>query len=147
MSGSKHRIYFLLQRAAHRLKTEADAALIEDSGLTTAQSAVMTIIAEHGPVSQKFVAETLSQRESAVTAMAARLVKSGFITKTRSTRDSRAFELNVTTAGTEVLERTRVRFGEINAKIDQQISGPDMQAFAENLTKILETFASEASED
>ena len=52
MSASKNRIYFLLQRAAHRLKTEADAALSESGGLTTAQAAVMSIVAQDGPVDQ-----------------------------------------------------------------------------------------------
>ena len=141
MSASKTRLYFLLQRAAHRLKTEADAALMKDCGLTTAQSAVMMIIAEHGPVTQKYVAETLSQRESAITAMAGRLVKAGLITKTRSLRDSRAFELQITETGSEMLDISRLRFGEINAKLDQQIDEADMQGLASNLTKILDAFA------
>lgn len=140
MSATKTRIYFLLQRAAHRLKTEADAALMRDCGLTTAQSAVLTIIAEHGPVTQKYVAETLSQRESAITAMAGRLVNSGLITKSRSKTDSRAFELRVTEAGADALQITRTTFGAINAALDDKITGPDMAAFASNLETVLDLF-------
>ena len=140
MSASKTRIYFLLQRAAHRLKTEADAALMRDCGLTTAQAAVMTIVAEHGPVTQKYVATTLSQRESAITAMASRLVKAGLISKSRSAADSRAFELAITAEGERALATTRSTFGAINAVLDEQIPDPDMQALASNLEKIVVAF-------
>ncbi len=143
MSASKTRIYFLLQRAAHRLKTEADAALMRDCGLTTAQAAVMTIVAEHGPVTQKYVAQTLSQRESAITTMAGRLVKAGFIAKTRSSTDSRAFELTITDAGRRALDITRSTFGVINATLDQQIDPAEMQTLALQLDKILGAFADE----
>lgn len=142
MSASKTRIYFRLQRAAHRLKTEADAALMRDCGLTTAQAAVLNIIAEDGPVSQKYVAETLSQRESAITAMAGRLVKSGLITKSRSQKDSRAFELRITDAGTVALRITRTTFDAINAELDARIDTQDMATFADNLDKILDLFES-----
>jgi len=145
MSASKNRIYFLLQRAAHRLKTEADAALMAECGLTTAQSAVMTIVAEHGPVTQNYVAETLSQRESAITAMAARLVKAGLISKTRSMRDSRAFELAITPAGDAALRVSRSTFGAINAKLDAQIDADRMTALAGDLEKILAAFDGDES--
>ena len=140
MSASKNRIYFLLQRAAHRLKTEADAVLSEACGLTTAQAAVMAIVAEDGPVTQKHIALMLSQRESAITAMAARLVKAGFITKKRSASDSRAFDLAITEAGETALSATRTAFGAINAKLDEDISSAEMDVLASQLEKILESF-------
>lgn len=140
MSASQNRIYFLLQRAAHRLKTEADAVLTDACGLTTAQAAVMTIVAADGPVTQKHVASTLSQRESAITAMAARLVNAGFITKSRSETDSRAFELRITDAGETALSKTRLAFGAINAKLDADINREEMDAMARQLEKILRAF-------
>lgn len=140
MSASENRIYFLLQRAAHRLKTEADAALKEEGGLTTAQAAVMAIIAQDGPVTQKHIAETLLQRESAITAMAARLLKAGYITKARSETDSRAWELRVTEAGEQAMAAMRVSFGRINGKLDGCISPGEMNALARHLERILDAF-------
>ncbi len=144
MSASKNRIYFLLQRAAHLLKTEADAALAEEGGLTTAQAAVMSIIANDGPVTQKHIAETLFQRESAITAMAARLVAAGYITKVRSETDSRASELRVTEAGERALAAVRVSFGRINARLDAEIDAAEMEALAGSLSKILEALGTQA---
>lgn len=140
MSASEARIYFLLQRAAHRLKTEADRALTEEGGLTTAQAAVMSIIAQDGPVTQKHIAETLLQRESAITAMAARLVRAGYITKARSEADSRAWELRVTDAGEHAMAAMRVSFGRINDKLDACIKPGEMETLAESLASILEAF-------
>lgn len=140
MSASSTKIYFLLQRAAHRLKTEADASLTETSGLTTAQAAVMSIIAKDGPITQKHIAETLSQRESAVTAMVARLVKSGYITKSRSTSDARAWQLNATDTGRLALTHVQAAFGKINAALDERIASEEMDRLSESLVKILAAF-------
>ena len=140
MSASKHRIYFLLQRAAHRLKTEADSALTEAGGLTTAQAAVMSIIATEGPVSQKHIADTLAQRESAITAMASRLLRSGYITKERSPKDARAWELQATEIGQLAMAKMHMPFNEINAKLDAAIDAAEMDKFAENLATVIDKF-------
>lgn len=140
MSASKNRVYYLLQRAAHCLKTEADAALTEAGSLTTAQAAVMSIIAKDGPVTQRHVAETLSQRESAITAMGTRLLKAGYITKRRSPTDARAWELEATEAGRLAVTKMRQPFEDINAKLDAQIDGDKMRELATALAKVIEVF-------
>ena len=73
MSASKHRIYHRLQLAAHRLQKAADRAVMAAAGITTAQAAVLSIVAADGPVSQRNVARKLGLNESAMTAMIARL--------------------------------------------------------------------------
>lgn len=140
MSASQHRLYFLLQRAAHTLKTEADAALSDAGGLTTAQAAMMSIVAKDGPVSQKHIAETLSQRESAITAMSARLVKAGYISKVRSEADARAWSLEATPAGLDAIDRMRAPFNQINAKLDALLSEAEMANMATCLEQISDCF-------
>ena len=138
MSAEKKRLYFLLQRSAHRLKTKADAALREVGGLTTAQAAVMSIIVSDGPVTQKHIAGILVQRESAMTAMVARLLNAGFITKSRSTNDARAVQLSATAAGQRAVDDMRKPFDEINAALDRCIDSRDMGRLAEMLIKIID---------
>jgi len=140
LSASKNRIYFLLQRTAHKLKTEADAALAEAGGLSTAQAAAMSIIAKSSPVTQKFIADTLSQRESAVAAMTARLLKAGYITRSRSTSDARAWELKATDLGRQALANMRQPFDRINATLDECMDSEDTDKLARSLIKILEAF-------
>ena len=137
MSAAKHRIYFLIQRVAHRLKTEADASLTEACGLTTAQAATLTIIASDGPVTQKYVASALAQRESAMTAMASRLLKAGYIRRTQSKRDARAWELSATKAGSEALSKTRTSFQRINHALDSSFEPDEIERLQEGLSAVL----------
>ena len=138
MSAHKHRIYSLLQRTAHRLKIEADTALKEACGLTTAQAAALGIITREGPVSQRLLADTLSQRESAITTMSARLLKHGYITKSRSKEDARAWELSATDKGREALKQMRAPFDKINALLDESFADGDIERMANALHETLD---------
>lgn len=137
MSASEHRLYFLLQRVAHRLKKRADSALKNSAGLTTAQAAALSIIAKDGPVTQRFVADKLSQRESAVMTMASRLLAADYISRTRSSSDGRAWELSITPKGWAALNDIKAPFGEINAVLDKNIDAEDVQRLAASLNNIL----------
>lgn len=139
MSASEHRIYFLLQRVAHRLKTEADASLTAACGLTTSQAAALTVIAQSGPTSQKQVADTLAQRESAITTMAVRLLNAGYITRHVSPTDARAWELDVTDAGRTALAQASASFGHINDVLDASFTAAQMKSLATGLTEVLDT--------
>jgi MarR family transcriptional regulator, organic hydroperoxide resistance regulator len=138
LSASKHRLYFLLQRAAHGLKKEADAALKTAAGLTTAQAAVMSIIVGEGAVSQRKIAQMLLQQESAITAMAERLLKAGYITKTRSATDARAVELEATDAGRAALAEIRPSFQAVNALLDESFSPNDIARLAAGLKRVID---------
>ena len=138
MSASKHRLYFLLQRTAHGLKTRADAALSEAGGMTTAQSAVMSIVAKEGPVSQAYLASTLKQRESAMTSMVDRLMKAGYLDRERSPSDGRAWLLKATPYGRDALRAIRGPFQSINAILDESFEEADMNALAAGLTQVLD---------
>jgi len=138
MSASKHRLYFLIQRAAHVLKKEADAALSEAGGMTTSQAAVLAILLSEGAVTQRFIANKLQQRESAITAMADRLLKAGYITRQRSPHDGRAWLLTLTDEGHHALEAIREPFQSINAELDAAFPGEEMDALAKGLTHIID---------
>lgn len=137
MSASENRLYFLLQLTAHRLQKRADTALKSASGLTTAQAAALAIIVKDGPVSQKQIADKLSQRESAVMTMASRLLKAGFITRQKSETDARAWELEASKKGLSALSKMEKPFSEINRALDNCLDGKDMDRFADDLRKIL----------
>ena len=68
MSASKSRLYHRLQLAAHRLQKSADRAVLAAAEITTAQAAVLMLVAG-GANSQREVATQLGLNESAVTAM------------------------------------------------------------------------------
>lgn len=137
MNASKHKMYFLLQRAAHGLKKKADTALMDAGGMSTAQAAVMSIIAGQEGVSQRYLADKLMQRESAITTMANRLLKAGYITRVRSDTDGRAWVLKPTNEGLAALASVSAPFAGINAILDDVFAPEDVERIADGLLGIL----------
>lgn len=142
MSASSERLYFLLQRAAHGFKKRADAALFEAADLSTAQAAALAIIADDGPVSQRAVAAQLSQRESAVMTMTLRLIKAGYVTRSRSATDARAWELSITDHGRAALEKMQGPFSEINRLMDDTLEPQQLDEFAVSLKALIRALES-----
>ena len=122
MTARQHRIYFLLQVAAHRLRTDADSALIEAAGVTAAQAAVLSLVAGADNPTQRGIAAALGQNESAMTATVARLEKAGLLKRTRSTQDRRTWMLALTATGRRALDKVTEPFERINARLDDAIA-------------------------
>lgn len=137
MPAQDERFFFLVQIAAHRLKLLADAALLEAGGLTTSQAAVMAIICGEGRISQRLIADRLKQRESAVGAMAERLLKAGYITRQRSATDKRAWVLQPTRAGRRAFEAMGEAFAGVNALLDEAFPGGEIARAAKGLRRLL----------
>lgn len=138
MPAKDQRFFFLVQTAAHRLKTAADRAMLETGGLTTAQTAVMAIICGEGPLSQREIADRLKQRESAVGAMAERLLKAGYIARSRSATDRRAWVLTATPAGRRAFASLGAAFTRVNAALDEAFPGREMERAAKGLRRLME---------
>lgn len=123
MTARSSRFYHALQIAAHRLQKRADQALMKAAGISTAQAAVLAIVAGAPGMRQNQIASTLGLNESAVTAMVTRLVKQGLLFRTRSETDSRAFELSLAPAGEVALNATEAPFAAVNALLDETLGG------------------------
>ncbi|QKG70528.1 MarR family winged helix-turn-helix transcriptional regulator [Erythrobacter mangrovi] len=137
-SAAAHRIYFRLQRAAQALKKRADEALSTDGELTTAQAAVLMIIRQNGPVSQREVARILQHNESAMTAMVQRLLALGHVERRRSLHDVRRWELSVTLAGQAALLRATSAFSEVNHALESALVHEELATLARLLDSIIE---------
>ncbi|PWE17460.1 MarR family transcriptional regulator [Marinicauda salina] len=140
MSASSLRLFHKIQLAAHRLKKTADRALVEAAGITVAQAAVLTLVADRQPVSQKAVAAALGFNESAVTAMVRRLLADGLLERERAAEDARAWRLRLSAAGSEALAAARGPFNDINAAIDSALRETDDAAFAAALDRLAARF-------
>jgi DNA-binding MarR family transcriptional regulator len=99
---------------------------------------MMTIIRAEGTVTQREIATRLKQRESAVGAMAERLLKAGYITRTRSGTDGRAWNLAATKKGVKAMEAMGAAFADINALIDEAFPARDMARMAKGLRRLIE---------
>jgi DNA-binding MarR family transcriptional regulator len=139
MSASKSRLYHRLQLAAHRLQKSADRAVLAAADVTTAQAAVLTLVAR-GTVSQREVATQLGVNESALTAMTRRLLRMGLLERMRDAADARAWQLHLSDDGRAALKRIEQPFKRINQTIEAVLSPEEIAHFAEYLGRIAATF-------
>ena len=137
--AGRERLYHLLQTAAHRLKTRADRDSQGVAGVSAAQAAVMFVIAREKGTTQRRVAEQLKLNESAVTGMVGRLMDAGFVARTPSPTDGRAWQVALTPAGQVALDRFRGSLDRLNDELTAALGGEaQVVRFAEDLRAILE---------
>lgn len=140
MSASKHRVYHRLQLVAHRLQKAADRTVMAAAGITTAQAAVLSIVAADGPVTQRSVARKLGLNESAMTAMTARLRSMGLLERLPDREDSRAWNLQVSAEGRAALKRIEQPFRRINQKIEAVLDTEEIARLADYASRIGDAF-------
>ncbi|MFD0903381.1 MarR family winged helix-turn-helix transcriptional regulator [Actinomadura sediminis] len=118
------RLYFLLQRAAHRLRTVADRRCLAAAGVTTAQLGALLAVQDEPDATQRALARTLGLRESAVTALVARLVKAGLVARRPHPREHRAVVLELTPGGRAALRAARPEIDRFNREL-RELLGDD----------------------
>lgn len=121
MAEPDRRVYFLLQRAAHDLRTAADRRCQDAAGVSVAQLVALHVVAERPGCSQQHVAGELGVRESAVTAMIARLVTAGLVDKQAHPAEHRASALRTTAAGEAALAAGTPAMEGFNAAIRETL--------------------------
>jgi DNA-binding MarR family transcriptional regulator len=124
MSEPDERLFFLLQRAAHRLRTAADRRCLAAAGITTAQLGALFAVHDRPGTTQQELARALGLRESAVTALVGRLTAAGVLAKRAHPREHRAVVLELTDAGATALEAARPEIDRFNAEL-REVLGAD----------------------
>lgn len=144
MSARKTRLYHRLQIASHRAQKAADRAVLDAAGVTTAQAAVLAVVAANEPVAQRVIADQLGLNESAVTAMVARLLKLELIVRKRDEADARAWRLSLSREGRQALKHVEKPFQGINQTMENALSPTEIVQLADLLGRLGEAFANEA---
>jgi MarR family transcriptional regulator, organic hydroperoxide resistance regulator len=116
MPEPDQRLFFLLQRAAHQLRTASDRRLLAVAGITTAQLGALFAVRDEPGLSQQGLARTLGLRESAVTALVGRLTAAGLVVKRPHPRQHRAVVLELTDRGTAALDAAQPEVDRFNAE-------------------------------
>ncbi|KAF0184579.1 MAG: MarR family transcriptional regulator [Alphaproteobacteria bacterium] len=142
-TAQKHRLYHRLQIAAHRAQKAADRAVLDAADITTAQAAVLAVVAANEPVAQRTVADQLGLNESAVTAMVARLMKLALLERERDEMDARAWRLSLSREGRHALRRIEKPFGGINEIMEAALSPEEIVQLAGILSRLAAAFGDE----
>ena len=111
------RLYYLLQRAAHRLRTTLDRRCLAVAGVTTAQLGALFAVQEEPGITQQRLAHALGLRESAVTGLVGRLTTAGLLSRQTHPRQHRAMVLELTESGEAALEAARPEIDRFNAEV------------------------------
>lgn len=112
-----HRLFFLLQRAAHQLRTTADRRCLAAAGVTTAQLGTLFTVRDQPGITQRELARVLGLRESGVTALVTRLTAAGFLTKRAHPREHRAVTLELTETGAAALRAAQPEIDRFNGEL------------------------------
>lgn len=114
---SDQRLFFLLQRAAHRLRTDADRRCLAAAGITTAQLGALFAVRDRPGLTQRDLARALGLRESAVTALVARLTTAGLVARQAHPREHRAVVLELTADGAAALRAAQPEIDRFNGEL------------------------------
>ncbi|PRX96722.1 MarR family winged helix-turn-helix transcriptional regulator [Allonocardiopsis opalescens] len=117
MPEPDQRLFFLLQRAAHRLRIDADRRCLAAAGVTTAQLGALFAVHDQPGATQRQLARTLGLRESAVTPLLRRLSAAGLVAKHAHPSEHRAVVLELTAEGAAALRAARPEIDRFNAEL------------------------------
>ena len=137
MSNELHRMYFMIDAVARRLKTVADEALLKSAGLTTSQVTALRIIVSKGNASPSEIATILGYRKSAMTTMVKRLETAGFVTKQASENDGRGYRLHPTLSGKRAINQLVSAFSSIDQLVGNQLTNQQSKNLTASLEAIL----------
>ena len=124
MPEPDQRLYFLLQRSAHLLRTTLDRRCLAAAGVTTAQLGALFAVYEQPGITQQELARVLGLRESGVTALVGRLTTAGLLLKRTHPREHRAVVLELTEAGAAALRAAQPEVDRFNAEV-RELLGDD----------------------
>lgn len=136
MTDPDQRVYFLLQRAAHRARIYADRRCLAVAGVTTAQLGALFVVAGSDGVTQQDLARELGLREPAVATLVGRLAAANLIDKAAHPHEHRAVVITLTDRGATTLQAARPEIASFNAELADLLGQSALAQFATALTQL-----------
>lgn len=136
MAQPDERLYFALQRAAHRLRLAADRRCRDAAGITTAQLGALFAVQDEPDLTQRRLARVLGLRESAVTGLVGRLTAAGLITRHPHPTEHRAVVLRLSDHGAATLEAAQPAIDRFNAELRALLGDAEFVRTSTALTEL-----------
>ncbi|WP_300541889.1 MarR family transcriptional regulator [Maricaulis sp.] len=130
------RLFLLLEIAARRLDREADARLRATAGVTTAQAAVLFLLARRGERRMGDIGETLSLNPPAVTGLVNRMEALGLVVKTASKTDRRSALVSLTEKGRAMGDAADHILRDLNTELEARLGEDDSDMLHRVLTRL-----------
>ena len=131
------RLFLLLEIAARRMNRDADARLRKTAGVTTAQAAVLFLLARKGERRMGDIGETLSLNPPAVTGLVTRMEALGLVRKTVSQTDRRSAVVTLTEKGRAMGDAADHILRDLNTELEARLGEADSDMLHRVLTQIV----------
>jgi len=137
------RLIFLIGQARQRLYTRLDKALMDHSGVTTAQAGALFFLTQHDGCLLLDLTRGMMLDKSAITRMAERLVKKRLIERRPCPQDGRAARVFLTPAGRQAAGRCLSIVKAHNDAIKEGYSQAEIETFSRVLRMTIQRFTEE----
>jgi DNA-binding MarR family transcriptional regulator len=140
---AKHRFFYLLSLAKHRVHKHVDRVALDELGVSAAWLGPLFVIEDRPGVSQRELARELGTNESAITALIRKLIDAELVARTPSPDDARVVRLKLTRRGASIAKRARPLLARFNAMLMDGFEEDELDAAARFLERAIERFGSE----
>lgn len=132
------RLFFLLDRAHHKLFSELDRSSRQRFGIPLAQLVGLWAIKANEPINMITMGRRMGLKHSAMTGLVRRMQDNGLVTQSRSEQDGRAFEISLTEKGTGLRNEALPLISLVNDQLTEGFSDEEMDAILRFLNRILQ---------
>ena len=136
MEGPADRLR-LLVLALQREATRMLGALLRDDGLTAAQSEILVVVGEHGPLTLKALGELILSENASPSRAVDLLVRRGLLHRVTRPEDRRSVAIELTDRGREMLPRISVAMQKLAAPIRSSLSSDELATVTDLLGQLL----------
>lgn len=119
------------------MNRDADARLKKTAGVTTAQTAVLFLLARKGERRMGDIGETLSLNPPAVTGLVNRMEALGLVVKTASRTDKRSALVSLTEKGRAVSDAADHVLRDLNLELEAWLGADDADRLHDILTRLV----------
>lgn len=142
----RHRFFYLLNLARHRVFKHADRLAQEELGLSAAQLGALTVIGAQPGRSQRQLAQTLGYNESAITALMRRMHEAELIVRTPSETDRRVMTIDLSTKGRALVTASKPMLRRLQARLTDGFTEDELDVVARFLANAQDRFAAGSDE-
>jgi DNA-binding MarR family transcriptional regulator len=138
--SKERRLFFLLAQAQRALARRADAALLAEHGVTSAQAAALMFLAKNDASALTRLADGLALNAPAVTGLANRLEKLGLVERKDDPDDGRSYRLTLTAEGRARAAAIVPRVRALQTELTRGFSADEMDVVVRFLGSLVTRF-------
>jgi DNA-binding MarR family transcriptional regulator len=134
------RLIYLMSVGFRRLQRGMEQHMLAGQNLSAAQAGVLFVLGQKDGALIGEVADALDLVPSAMTGLATRMERAGFIRRKRDDQDSRALRLYLTPAGRDARKHATARAQGLNAKLIEGFLDAEIDVVSRWLTSLQRKF-------